>query len=77
MNIKGKDYSDDGIRQLIEGMKYRAVRAFEREKRLLDFLDVIRAISGKEVQDLVDQALTTNHYLLLKDLGQMEELNKQ
>lgn len=77
MNINDKNYSEESAIELIKNMKYRAVRAFEREKRLLDFLDVIRALSNKQVQDLVDEALETNHYLLLQDLGRMEESNKQ
>ena len=77
MNINGKNHSEASIKELIKGMEYRAFRTFEREKRLLDFLDVIRAISNKEVQDLVDQALTTNHYLLCQDLGYTKEENKQ
>ena len=64
-------------KELISRMNYRAVRAFEREKRLLDFLDVVRVMSDKPVRDLIDAALETNHYLLCQDLGYTEEANKQ
>jgi hypothetical protein len=77
MNINGKDFSDESVVELIKGMEYRAFRTFEREKRLLDFLDVIRGMSTKPVQNLIDEVLETNHYLLLQDLGRMDEANKQ
>ena len=77
MNINGKNYSDASVVEIIKGMDYRALRTFEREKRLIEFLDVIRAVGSKEVKGLVDQALETNHYQLLQDLGRMEESNKQ
>jgi hypothetical protein len=77
MNIRGKNFSDDAVLELIKGMEYRAIRTFEREKRLVDFLDAIRLMSDKPVQDLIDGALETNHYLLLQDLGRMQESDKQ
>lgn len=77
MNINGKTHSEASVIELIKGMEHRAFRTFEREKRLIEFMDVIRAVGSKEVQDLVDQALETNHYLLCKDLGYIQESNKQ
>jgi hypothetical protein len=77
MIINGKNYSDNDAVELIQRMEYRSLRAYEREKRLLDFLDVVRAASHRSIQALIDEALETNHYLLLQDLGRMEETNKQ
>lgn len=77
MKINGKNYSDAGVVDLIKGMEHRAFRTFEREKRLIEFMDVIRAVGSQEVKDLVDQALSANHYLLCKDLGYTQEANKQ
>jgi len=77
MIINGKTYSDQAAIDLIKGMEHRAFRTFEREKRLIEFMDVIRAVGSKEVQLLVDQALETNHYLLLQDLGRVQESDKQ
>lgn len=77
MIINGKTHSDASVVELIKGMEHRALRTFEREKRLIEYLDVIRAVGSKEVQLLVDQALETNHYLIRKDLGYTQESDKQ